>query len=130
MTMAGIIIASGMSQDRFYRALNGDYDHLCYEALEIYGHDPELYEGTRVTEADGAEMLYSPFSELLKAARLIVQEQREEYAIDKKNRNAAGPIFLLKAAHGFREEDEPKTVNNTMILAPEAQIKAALDRLG
>ena len=130
LTMAGIIRASEVEEHRFYRMLNGEYDYLCYEAMAARGYDPEVYEGTRVTDEDGTEVLFMPMSTLLKAARLAVQEQREEYAMDKKNRNAAGPIFLLKSAHGFREEEEPKTVNNTMIVAPEAEIKAALSRLG
>ena len=130
LTVAGLIRASEMCEDRFYRALAGDYDHLCYEALELRGLDPDEYEGARITEEDGTELLFVPLSDLIKSARLVVQEQREEYAIDKKNRNAAGPIFLLKSAHGFKEDAEPKTQNNTLIVAPEEQIKAALQRLG
>ena len=75
-------------------------------------------------------MLLVPMSELLKNAKLTVQEQREEYALDKMNRNAPGPIFLLKSAHGFKEEGEVRTQNNTLIVAPEEQIKAALEKLG
>ena len=132
LTIAGLIRASGVSQDTYYRFKNGDCDKYLYEYMDLYGIDYGL-EGTRIETESGEQVLLCRFSELVKNAELAVQEQLEENCYTNKG-NPAGSIFGLKARYDWQDQPQEArtTNNNTLVLNNVASLdeaKEALKRL-
>lgn len=132
LTIAGLIRASGVSADTYYRYRDGDADHMLYEYMDLHGIDYSQ-EGTEVTDDQGKSVLLVRLSQVVKTAELAVQEQLEENCYTNKG-NPAGSIFGLKARYDWQDTppDQRTTNNNTLVLnnlATLDEARAALKRL-
>lgn len=114
LSVARIILMSGMSRRDFYRAKNGDYD----DVLAMY-----LYkEGIEETEAeivDGLPMykgvILLPPSEIIDMLYLMMEAKVTEEMLDSKNMpQVTSRIFAKKAVFGY--SDQPQTINQTNVL--------------
>lgn len=159
MTMADMVLASGVNRDAYYKIRNGDYDWLlpsymdrhnipydavgsCYTVVDT---NDDITSSNTVKQAqngyedfdiedeqEGEKVLLVRLSEILKQAELALQADRERLCMDRNARNAGGAIFLLKAQQGL--QDTPQDVRNTQTLninvASLDEAKEALKRLG
>lgn len=125
LTVAGYILASGVPSSKFYDMKNGSYDHIIeeFKICNDLAPDTEQY-----ITPDGEVIPLVPFSTVIEKCYLLIQEQRET-ACSSLRGNPAGNIFLLKAQQGFREEESPSTVNQTLVIADSEQARRALDLL-
>lgn len=128
-TIAGMIRASGLSQDTYKRYKSGEADHLLYAYMDEHGFSYDQ-EDQVVINDDGEEVLLSRLSTIIKNAELCIQEQREE-ACSSNRGNPAGNIFLLKAQQGFRDDPDKVQQTNTLNIqvASLDEAKQALKRL-
>ena len=127
MSVAQIILMSGMDRKTFYQAKNGKY----YDSLAMY-----LYkEGIEESEAelvDGIPMhngvIVLPPSEIIEKLYLIMEAKITEELLAAKNMpQVTSRIFLEKAVFGYT--DQPQVVNQTNVLnISEGQFDLA-DRL-
>ena len=127
LTVAKLILISGMDKRTFYKAKNGEYD----DSLAMY-----LYkEGIEESEAeivDGLPMhngvILLPPSEIIEKLYLIMEDRITEEMLESKNMpQVTSRIFLKKAVFGYT--DQPQTVNQTNILQiSDSQLDMA-DRL-
>lgn len=132
LTIAGMIRASGVSSDTYYRYKNGDADHLLYAFIDDNGLSLDQ-EGQEVTTAEGEQVLLVRLSQIIKNAELAIQEQLEENCYTNKG-NPAGSIFGLKARYDWQDQPQESrtTNNNTLVLNNVASLdeaKEALKRL-
>lgn len=125
LTVAGYILAAGVPASKFYDMKNGTYDHIIeeFKICNDLAPDTEQY-----ITPDGEVIPLVPFSDIIEKCYLLIQEQRET-ACSSLRGNPAGNIFLLKAQQGFREEESPSTVNQTLVIADSEQARHALDLL-
>lgn len=112
LTVAGMIRASGLTHDTYYRYKNGKADHLLYQCMDE-NDIPYEYEGTEITTGNGERVLLVRLSDVIKMAELSIQEQREE-ACSSNRGNPAGNIFLLKAQQGLQDQPDQQQTNNTL----------------
>lgn len=132
LTIAGLIRASGMSADTYYRYREGKADHLLYIYMDEHGISYDQ-EDEIVETAEGEKVLLSRLSAIIKSAELAVQEQLEENCYTNRG-NPAGSIFGLKARYDWQDTpaDTRTTNNNTLVLNNVASLdeaKEALKRL-
>lgn len=129
LTIAGLIRASGVSADTYYRYRNGDADHMLYEYMDRYGIDYSE-EGNQVVNTDGEQVLLVRLSDVVKRAELAVQEQLEENCYTNKG-NPAGSIFGLKARYDWQDTppDQRTTNNNTLVLNNVATLEEAKEAM-
>lgn len=130
-TISGLILASGMSADTYYRMTAGEYDYRLLEYIDMYNIDTdtvtETIDGIPIyTDADGGKVMLIAFSQIFQKAQLMIAEQTEERLYSK---GRVGDIFALKAQHGWQEERSPQTVNQTLVIATEEQARKAIDLL-
>lgn len=129
LTMGGLVKASTLPQDVFYKARQGDYDWLCMSYMDR--HDIPLDNYGTVVDVDGEMILLLRLSEVIKSAELEVQIDRESLCMDRNARNAGGAIFLLKAQQGLQDTPQDivnhQTLNINVASLEEAQ--QALKRL-
>lgn len=128
ITIAGLILASGMTQKSWYELKNGEYDHDLYLFMDT--HDcSEVYEYDSMPccDVDGERILLVPMSEIIEKAVLLKEEETETRLYEK---GRVGDIFALKAKHGWVEEEKaPHTVNQTLVIASETDARKALEML-
>ena len=114
LTIAGLIKASGVGYDTYYRYKNKDADHMLYQFMD----DNDIsydYAGQEITLEDGRKVLLVRLSDIIKSAELAIQEQLEENCYTNKG-NPVGSIFGLKAYHGWQDQPETQQTNNTLTL--------------
>lgn len=129
LTIAGLIRASGVSMDTYYRYKDGDADHLLYEYMDLHGIDYD-HEGDQITTDAGDVVLLVRMSEIIKNAELAIQEQLEENCYTNKG-NPAGSIFGLKARYDWQDTppDQRTTNNNTLVLNNVATLDEAREAM-
>ena len=125
-----MILASGISRATWYEMLAGDYDYRLYQYIDTHNIDEmqklDVDGMEAVINSDGEVVLLICYSEILQKAMLMLEEQTEE-RLYKSGR--VGDIFSLKAIHGWREEQSPQTVNQTLVIATEEQAREAIKLL-
>lgn len=138
LTVSGLILALGCSSDTYYRLQAGDMDYLLYQYLDRQDIDLDTIDTSIDTmpyvagpNADFDTMkdvvLLIPYSSLIQKAHLLIAEQTEERLYLK---GRVGDIFALKAQHGWQEdEQQARTVNQTLIIADENQARKAIEML-
>ena len=130
ITVSGMILASGISRATWYEMLSGDYDYRLYQYIDTHNIDEmqklDVDGMEAVINSDGEVVLLICYSEILQKAMLMLEEQTEE-RLYKSGR--VGDIFSLKAIHGWREEQSPQTVNQTLVIATEEQAREAIKLL-
>jgi hypothetical protein len=131
LTIGGMILASGMSRDSWYKAVGGEYDYRLYEYIEL--HNIDITKAHRnpegipcIVDDENRVVMLIPWSDVLQKA-LLVKEARDERRLLKKGRVA--DIFNLKALHGWQEENSPQTVNQTLVIASPEQAREAINLL-
>lgn len=114
LSVAQIILMSGMDRRTFYKAKNGEYD----DSLAMY-----LYkEGIEESEAeivDGVPMhngiILLPPSEIIDKIYLVMEAKITQEMLEAKNMpQVTSRIFLEKAVFGYT--DQPQTINQTNVL--------------
>ena len=130
ITVSGMILASGISRATWYEMLSGDYDYRLYQYIDTHNIDEmqklDVDGMEAVANSEGEVVLLICYSEILQKAMLMLEEQTEE-RLYKSGR--VGDIFSLKAIHGWREEQSPQTVNQTLVIATEEQAREAIKLL-
>lgn len=130
ITVSGMILASGISRATWYEMLSGDYDYRLYQYIDTHNIDEmartDIDGMEAVINSEGEVVLLICYSEILQKAMLMLEEQTEE-RLYKSGR--VGDIFSLKAIHGWREEQSPQTVNQTLVIATEEQAREAIKLL-
>ena len=136
ITKAGLIRASGLSADTYYRYRSGEADHLLYEFMDLHDIDYE-YEGQLVTipaadnegEEGGKAALLIRLSDLIKRAELAMQEQLEENCYLNKG-NPLGSIAGMRNYFDWQENPSgPNTTNNTLVLNNVATLEEAREAM-
>lgn len=128
-TVSGMIRAAQVSKSSWYEMLAGEYDYRLIEYCDHHNIDLDSIPTgatTTITDAEGNEVVLITYAEALQKAMLAVEEQTEERLYSK---GRVGDIFSLKAVHGWREEQSPQTVNQTLVIATEEQARKAIDLL-
>ena len=139
-TISGLQLAIGCSSDTYNRLASGECDYLLEQYIDINNIDIETVDTyihgmpavckdlTSVPSEDDLNgvVLLIPYSHLVEKAHLMVQEQTEERLYMK---GRVGDIFALKAQHGWREDETPHTVNQTLVIASEEQARKAIELL-
>lgn len=130
LTVAGAILASDFNEDAWYKAKSGEMDYLLEEYIALNQVTEEtIIDGLPYhINSDGEAILLKPYSWLIQNTMLLIQEQRE-IACSSLRGNPAGNIFLLKAQMGFKEDSQPSTVNQTLVIADKEQAVKALEWL-
>lgn len=139
-TVAGLQLAMGVPPEAYNRMCSGEYDYLFEQYIDINNIDIDTVnsyiDGMPVINQDftdlqdleelkGAVMLI-PYSFMMQKALLKIQEQTEERLYLK---GRVGDIFALKAQHGWKEDEAPHTVNQTLVIASEEQARKAIESL-
>lgn len=128
ITMAGLILASGMSQRSWKEAANGDMDHQ----LEIYLDTHEItevyeYDLMPCADTEDGQVLLVPMSAVIEKAVLLKEDETETRLYEN---GRVGDIFALKAKHGWIEEEKaPHTVNQTLVIASPKEAEEAIKLL-
>lgn len=114
LTVAKIILISGMDKKTFYKAKNGEYDDslamfLYKEGIEE--SEAEIVDGLPVYKG----IILLPPSEIIEKLYLIMEDRITEEMLETKSMpQVTARIFLKKAVFGYT--DQPQTVNQTNIL--------------
>ena len=131
MTKAGMIRASGLTGDTYYRYRSGEADHLLYEYMDLHGISYDM-EGSIVEDQEGERALLVRLSEIIKTAELALQEQLEENCYLNKG-NPLGSIAGMRNYFDWQENPNgPTTNNHTLVLNNVATLdeaKEAIKRL-
>ena len=129
ITMAGLILASGMPKKSWYELANGIRDQELFEFMDL--HDcSEVYEYDSMPccDVDGNRIILLPFSEIIEKAVLLKEEQTETRLYEN---GRVGDIFALKAKHGWIEEEKAVSAvtNQTLIIASPKEAEEAIKML-
>lgn len=114
MSVARMILISGMDKRTFYRAKSGEYDdslamYLYKEGIEE--SDAEIVDGLPMYKG----VILLPPSEIIEKLYLIMEAKVTEELLSAKNMpQVTSRIFLKKAVFGY--SDQPQTVNQTNVL--------------
>ena len=114
LTIAKVILISGMDRSTFYAAKNGKYDdslamYLYKEGIEE--SDAEMVDGLPVHNG----VILLPPSEIIEKIYLILEDKITEEMLHAKNMpQVTSRIFLKKAVFGY--SDQPQTVHQTNVL--------------
>lgn len=124
LTVAKIILISGMDKKTFYEAKNGKYDDSLAMYLykeQIEEEDAEIVDGLPMHEG----VILLPPSEIIEKLYLMLEDKLTEEMLNSKNMpQVTSRIFLKKAVFGY--SDQPQTVNQTNILQiSDAQLDLA-----
>lgn len=114
MSVAQIILMSGMDKKTFYKAKNGEYD----ESLPMYLYKEDITEEDGII-VNGLPMhegvILLPPSEIIEKLYLIMEAKITEEMLQAKNMpQVTSRIFLEKSVFGY--SDQPQTVNQTNVL--------------
>ena len=132
LTVAGMQLQLGIMRDAWYRAKDGELDHL----LEEYIIDNNITDDQITIDQDGlpwydsenGPVLLLQWSELRKKADLMIQDQLERNCYTNRG-NPAGSIFGLKAQFNWKEDEGPQHLVQQLVIADLDQAKKALDML-
>ena len=114
MTVAKIILLSGMNSRDFYKAKNGEYD----ESLPIFLYKNEIEE-TDAKIAKGLPVyngviLLTP-SEIIEKLYLILEDKITEEMLETKNMpQVTSRIFLKKAVFGYSDQPQSQSQINVL----------------
>jgi hypothetical protein len=139
-TISGLQLAVGCSYDTYQRMASGECDYLLEQFIDVNNIDIETVDTyihgmpavakdlTSIPSEDDLKgaVLLIPYSQIIEKAHLMVREQAEERLYMKAR---VGDIFALKAQHGWREDETPHTVNQTLVIASEEQARKAIELL-
>lgn len=127
ITRAGMILALGVSRDTYYRMRDSELDYRLYEYMSVNGiseSDVMLTEDEiPYIVCEGESILLIPSSVMIQKAELQLEAQTEARLYKS---GKVGDIFALKAVHGWQEEQSPKTLNQTLVIATPEQARAAI----
>lgn len=130
ITRAGMILALGVSRDTYYRMKDGELDYRLYEYMDLNGiseSDVMLTEDeTPYIVCEGESILLIPSSVMIQKAELQLEAQTEARLYKS---GKVGDIFALKAVHGWQEEQSPKTLNQTLVIATPERAREAIAAL-
>lgn len=129
-TRAGIILALGVSRSTYDRYRNGELDYLLEEHIAVNSIDIDACETVQLEDGqeikvDGAGNPLISFSSIIQKALLRLEEQAESRLYAKAR---PGDIFTMKQ-YGWKDENSPNTVNQTLVIADREEAQAALNRL-
>lgn len=137
LTVAGLQIAikppMGINADTLARYESGDFDYMLEELLDRYNINTEsnvteINSIPTIIDNDGEPVsAYLTYSEILKWARLIMQEEVETRMYSSKGGNRVTDIFALKAKFGWRD-DGNKVIqdNRKIVIATDEQMVRGL----
>lgn len=136
ITRSGMMLALGVDRQTYYRIRSGEYDWRLIEYLDMNDLDYEdilsndavfLDENENPCLMDGEKkMLLIPYSDIIQKAELM-HEAQTEARLYKSGK--VGDIFALKSIHGWQEDHQPSTVNQTLVIATEEQARKAIELL-
>lgn len=130
LTISGCALEIGITKNSFLKARQGDFDYRLYEYMDLKGITEEdatgTYDGYLYYKDGGERVLLCTYSEIFERIHLRIEAQAEERLYTK---GRVGDIFALKAKHKWQEEENPKTVNQTLVIASEEQARKAIDLL-
>lgn len=131
ITRAGMILALGVSRDTYYRMRDGELDYRLYEYMEVNGISEndvlfDIEETPYMVGSEGERILLIPSSVMIQKAELQLEAQTEARLYKS---GKVGDIFALKAVHGWQEEQSPKTLNQTLVIATPEQAREAIAAL-
>lgn len=130
ITRADIILTLNVSKDVYYRMKAGELDYRLYEFIDTYNiSETDIYtnsDGLPVTLIDNKEILLIPFGELIEKGELLLEAEAERRLYTSSK---VGDIFALKSLHGWKEDNTPHTVNQTLVIATEEQARKAIELL-
>ena len=132
-TSAGLVLASGFNRNSFYKAKNGEYDHIQAQYIQ----DNQLTENDGIEDINGIirdnnEKALSLVSEVIEKCYLYMEADLQRRSLtDKSMARTTGAIFNLKAVFNYNDKPEPeaRTVNNTLILNTNADQAAEAMKL-
>ena len=114
MSVAQIILMSGMDKKTFYKAKNGEFDECLPMYLykeEIEESDGQIVGGLPMHEG----VILLPPSEIIEKLYLIMEAKITEEMLEAKNMpQVASRIFLEKSVFGY--SDQPQAINQTNVL--------------
>ena len=114
LSVAQIILMSGMDKKTFYKAKNGEFDDSLAMYLykeQIEESDAKLVAGLPMHES----VILLPPSEIIEKLYLIMEAKITEEMLQAKNMpQVTSRIFLEKSVFGYC--DQPQTVNQTNVL--------------
>ena len=130
LTIADMILSSGVSADTYKRMRDGEHDWLLPAFMDRHDIPYDNY-GSLYTLEDGREILLLQMSKIIKQAELAIQADRERLCMDRNARNAAGAIFLLKAQQGLQDTPQDVVTHQslTVNVASLDEAREALKRL-
>ena len=130
LTIADMILSSGVSADTYRRMRDGEHDWLLPAFMDRHDIPYDNY-GSLYTLEDGREILLLQMSKIIKQAELAIQADRERLCMDRNARNAAGAIFLLKAQQGLQDTPQDVVTHQslTVNVASLDEAREALKRL-
>lgn len=130
LTIADMMLSSGVSVDTYQRMRNGEHDWLLPAYMDRHGISYDNY-GSLYTLESGEEILLLQMSTIIKQAELAIQADRERLCMDRNARNAAGAIFLLKAQQGLQDTPQDVVTHQslTVNVASLDEAREALKRL-
>lgn len=131
ITVSGLILAAGVNADMWRKMQAGEYDYRCQEYIDMLDVDVDsittfVDDYPVYVDGQGRQVLLMPMSCVAEKALLQQQEQTEERLYLK---GRVGDIFALKAQHGWREDDTPRTVNQTLVIASPDEAERAIKML-
>lgn len=131
LTINGLILATGMDKNSYYRAVNGEYDfkleeYITYNNIDIDTIDDEVDGFPCFTDGKGKRILLIPYREMFEKVHLKLAEMAE-IRLYKQGRVA--DIFTMKSQHGWQDNDSPQTVNQTLVIASKEEARRAINLL-
>ena len=130
ITRADIILTLGVSKSVYYRMKAGELDYRLYEYIDTNSiREEDIYlnsDNLPVAMIDDKEILLIAFGELIEKGELLLEAETERRLY--KNAKVTD-IFALKSLHGWKEEQSPQTVNQTLVIATEEQARKAIELL-
>lgn len=132
LTVAGTILATGMSRSAWDKAGAEEFDFLLEEYIDLHEIGPgdiEMRDDLPwYTDENGEEVLLITYGALKEKADLMIQRQLERNCYTNRG-NPAGSIFSLKAKFDWREEASPSQLVQQLVVADVEQAKKALNML-
>lgn len=123
LSVARMILISGMPKRDFYRAKNGEYDELLPMYLykeKIEEKDAELVDGLPMHEGT----IVLPPSEIIEMLYLMMEAKVTEEMLDSKNMpQVTSRIFVEKSVFGYT--DQPQVSQTNVFQISDGQLDLA-----
>lgn len=130
ITRADIILTLGVGKDIYYKMKSGELDYRLYEYIDTHSiSEEDIYinnYGLPATMVNDREIVLIPFAELIEKGELLLEAETEKRLYKS---GKVTDIFALKSLHGWKEEQSPQTVNQTLVIATEEQARKAIELL-